>query len=225
MPPNVGVSLPDCPLPRYGPLYCSKRIRFQYTFSISPKAKRTWEEQEEAEHRRKLRRKEQHRGQRLKRANDPQWKKRDREYKARYQKEQLRRAKEGGTCLNCKNPPLPGQVRCERCAERQRECYRKAKARKETLAQQSESEPTIPKARQTPEQRREYERERRQRPERKEYLKRHAREKAREAKEAGKCVACPNKAIEGQTRCQTCAEKRREYRKRSSTTTTGCLVG
>ena len=203
----------------YGPLYCSKRIQFQYTFSIPPRAKRranrTQEEYQAAEHSRKLRRKEQHRRQWRKRATDPQWKKSHREYKARYQKERLRRAKEGGTCLSCQNLPLPGQVRCERCAERHRESYRKAKARKEALAQQSESEPTISKARQTPEQRREYERERRQSPGRKEYLNRRAREKAREAKEAGKCVTCPNKAIEGQTRCQTCAEKRREYRKRS----------
>ena len=53
-----------------------------------------------------------------------------------------------------------------------------------------------------------------QRLERKEYKRRHTQAKRQEAKEMGLCKGCRNPAISGQTRCETCAEKHRESRRR-----------
>ena len=50
-----------------------------------------------------------------------------------------------------------------------------------------------------------------------EYGRLRAQEKRRKAKELGKCRTCSNQAIPGQTRCPTCAEKHREYKRRSRT--------
>ena len=62
--------------------------------------------------------------------------------------------------------------------------------------------------------RQEYERERRQTPERREYCRLKAQEHRQKAKEAGLCRGCPSPAIPGQTRCETCAEKNRVYRRK-----------
>ena len=67
----------------------------------------------------------------------------------------------------------------------------------------------------TPEQRKEYERTRNQTPERKEYQRQLRRKQAQIAKETGKCKSCPQTAIPGQTRCETCAEKHRVKRRRN----------
>ena len=56
-------------------------------------------------------------------------------------------------------------------------------------------------AKQTPEERREYERARSQTPERKEYRRQLRRKQIRIAKETGKCKDCSNPAIPGQTKC------------------------
>ena len=67
----------------------------------------------------------------------------------------------------------------------------------------------------TPTKREEYDRARSQTPERKEYRRQHQRKVDKIAKETSKCVSCPNPAIKDQTRCETCAERHREYRRRS----------
>ena len=63
--------------------------------------------------------------------------------------------------------------------------------------------------------RQEYERLRRQRPERRETARKTARERRQRAKELGLCRDDSNKAIPGQTRCETCAEKQRQARRRN----------
>ena len=73
---------------------------------------------------------------------------------------------------------------------------------------------STPKITQTPEERREYERARSQTPERKEYRRQLRREQIRIAKETGKCKDCSNPAIPGQTKCETCAEKHRQRRRK-----------
>ena len=51
--------------------------------------------------------------------------------------------------------------------------------------------------------------------ERKEYRRNYARERARTAKAIGKCKNCSNPSNPDQTRCETCAEKHRQARRRS----------
>ena len=63
--------------------------------------------------------------------------------------------------------------------------------------------------------RQEYDRQRNQTPERRESHRLWAEKRRRKAKEIGKCKSCPNPAKPGQTRCPTCAEKHREYKRRS----------
>ena len=67
------------------------------------------------------------------------------------------------------------------------------------------------KVKKTPTKREEYDRARSQTPERKEYR----RQLDKIAKETSKCVSCPNLAIKDQTRCEACAEKHRQSRRRS----------
>ena len=62
--------------------------------------------------------------------------------------------------------------------------------------------------------RQEYDGQRNQTPERRQYRRLLAQERRRKAKELGQCRSCSNLAIPGQTRCPTCAEKRREYGRR-----------
>ena len=62
--------------------------------------------------------------------------------------------------------------------------------------------------------RQEYDGQRNQTPERRQYRRLLAQERRRKAKELGLCKNCPNPAKPGQTRCPTCAEKRREYGRR-----------
>ena len=50
--------------------------------------------------------------------------------------------------------------------------------------------------------------------ERKEYHRQYQRNLTKIAKETGKCKDCSNTAIQGQTRCEICAEKHRKPRKR-----------
>ena len=72
-----------------------------------------------------------------------------------------------------------------------------------------------PRAKQTPEQRQEYERARNQTPERREYNRSYAQEQRRIAKEANKCRDCSKPAIPGKTRCEACAESHRQSRRTS----------
>ena len=72
-----------------------------------------------------------------------------------------------------------------------------------------------PKVKKTPEERKEYERTRNQIPERREHQRQNRRESNKIAKETGKCVSGPNQAIDGQTRCEACAEKHRQSGRRS----------
>ena len=82
---------------------------------------------------------------------------------------------------------------------------------KTTLANKADN----PKVKKTPEQCQEYDRARQQTPERQEYQRQNRRKSNKLAKENGKCVSCPNQAIEGQTRCEACAEQHRQSHRRS----------
>ena len=72
-----------------------------------------------------------------------------------------------------------------------------------------------PRTKQTAEDRRNYDKDRNQTAERKAYQRRQRRKQVQTAKETGKCRDCPNPAILGQTKCQTCAEKHRQRRRKS----------
>ena len=65
------------------------------------------------------------------------------------------------------------------------------------------------------EERREYDRQRSTTPERRESRRLQAQEQRRKAKELGLCRDCPNPAKPGRTRCEPCAAKHRESRRRS----------
>ena len=73
--------------------------------------------------------------------------------------------------------------------------------------------PATPKAKKTPEDRREYELARSQTPERKEYARQLRRKKTQFAKETGKCRNCHKPSIPGQTNCEECAERHRISRR------------
>ena len=79
------------------------------------------------------------------------------------------------------------------------------------------SEGTVPaseeeKAR---EARREYDRTRNQSPERKDYNRLSEQKRRQRAKENDRCRNCSRPAIQGQTRCSTCAANHRQSRRRS----------
>ena len=76
-------------------------------------------------------------------------------------------------------------------------------------------EPTPAQVEAKEENRRKYERKRRQTPERKELRRRIAQARRDEAKKLGICKDCPNPTVPDQTRCETCAEKHRQTRKRA----------
>ena len=61
-------------------------------------------------------------------------------------------------------------------------------------------------------------RPRSQTPERRAYRRRYAQQKRERQKSLGLCRDCSNPAIPGQTRCTTCADKHREYKRRSNAT-------
>ena len=150
--------------------------------------------------------------------------------KARYWK-----AKELGLCKeHCGEPATPGKTRCETCAEKHRVTQKLKYANRQAQTKQTRPEeklrgilqehvnsitqtktPLTPKLTKTPERREEYERARSQKPERKQYRRQYNRKLSKIAHETGKCKHCPNPAILGQTRCETCAERHREYRRRS----------
>ena len=73
-----------------------------------------------------------------------------------------------------------------------------------------------PQPKQTPEERKEYERKRNQTPERKEWTSQFQQKQRRIAKEKGKCRSCPEPAIPGQVRCEKCAEKNRQSCRKSA---------
>ena len=60
-----------------------------------------------------------------------------------------------------------------------------------------------------------YDRQRRNTSERQEYNRLYAQEQRRQAKQAGLCRDCPNPAILGRTRCETCAQKHNASRRAS----------
>ena len=73
----------------------------------------------------------------------------------------------------------------------------------------------LSRPRRTPQDRKEYYRVRNQEPERKEYKRQLRRKQNQIAKETGKCKDCSDPAIPRQTRCEVCAEKHRQSRRKS----------
>ena len=73
-----------------------------------------------------------------------------------------------------------------------------------------------PKPKRTPEEQREarriYEQTRNQRSERKKAARVHAKKVRQDKKDAGLCKTCPNPAIPGQTRCESCRDKHNRSR-------------
>ena len=76
-------------------------------------------------------------------------------------------------------------------------------------------EPTPAELEAREQKRREYELKRAQRPERKEHRRRQAQAKRQEAKSLGLCIGCGASSIPGQSRCETCAEQHRQYRRQA----------
>ena len=73
---------------------------------------------------------------------------------------------------------------------------------------------TKPKVKKPPEERKDHQLTKSQTPARKEHLRNLRRRSSQAAKQSGKCVDCPNRAIENQTRCEACAEQHRQDYKR-----------
>ena len=156
-------------------------------------------------------------------------------------KERLEEAKALGLCRNCRKLAIEGQTRCEECAERHRVSRREHDRKRRAAAKQSDEQPdqgpvapaspkrTAPQPdmqaeqgrlkpdaeTRTPSSRQEYERLRRQRPERQEAQRQAKKKRQQRARELGLCRDCNAEATSGQTRCESCAEKRRQARRRS----------
>ena len=130
-----------------------------------------------------------------------------------------------GLCDACEGPPIPGQTRCEACAEKHRISRRKSDAKrrgqpapeKKTHSQSPTKHRRANTARKTAqsEERRAYDRLRSQRPERKETARQIAKNRRDRRIAAGLCDACEGPPIPGQTRCEACAEKHRISRRKS----------
>ena len=147
------------------------------------------------------------------------------------------RAKAMGLCRDCPQPAIDGLTRCEKHHADLLAYVRNRRA----AAKQSENSPTPNPPTRPPQNsantqpakntdqprpqpgngkgvspnRQAYERLRNQRPERRKAQNERYQKKREEAKQSGKCVNCPNQAIDGQTRCETCAEKHGKYRRRN----------
>ena len=147
------------------------------------------------------------------------------------------RAKAMGLCRDCPQPAIDGLTRCEKHHAKLLTYARNRRA----AGNQSENSPSPNPPARTPQNgadprpakltgqprpqpgngagvspnRQAYERLRQQRPERREAQRKIHQRKREEAKQSGKCVRCPNQAIEGQTRCETCAEEHRKSRRRN----------
>ena len=147
------------------------------------------------------------------------------------------RAKAMGLCRDCPQPAIDGLTRCEKHHAKLLTYARNRRA----AGKQSENSPSPNPPARTPQNgadprpakltgqprpqpgngagvspnRQAYERLRQQRPERREAQRKIHQRKREEAKQSGKCVRCPNQAIEGQTRCETCAEEHRKSRRRN----------
>ncbi len=90
---------------------------------------------------------------------------------------------------------------------------RKATHKAKKASPRPEPTPTEVEAR--AENRRAYEQERNQTPERKELLRRVTQSRREEAKRLGLCVGCGETPIPGETRCESCAENHRQYRRQA----------
>ena len=157
-------------------------------------------------------------------------------------KDRYERAKSLGICRNCDNPAIPGQTRCEDCADKHRVSRRANDKRRRAAAKRSAEQKTLTtetapnpsddaytstiQTTQVPETastkpatlspRQQYERLRKQRPERKESSRKAAQERRERAKALGLCCNCSSPAIPGQAKCQSCTEKHKGYRRKSA---------
>ena len=143
-------------------------------------------------------------------------------------KEKLEKAKSFGLCRHCGEPAIDSQTRCDSCAEKHRISRREHdRKRRSTEPPTLQTTPPVPPS-EAPEpakaanQRRPKRAtepsappRRQQRPERQEAGRRSAQENRQRAKQLGLCRHCSAEAIPGQTRCETCAEKHRENRRKS----------
>ena len=115
-------------------------------------------------------------------------------------------------------PPIP--LREERTFQYRFEITRpedKKKPRKVRKPEPRKEKPRkAPTPKRTPEEQREarrvYEQARNQQSERKEAARLHAKKVRPERKEAGQCQSCPNEAVAGQTRCESCRDKHNRNR-------------
>ena len=69
------------------------------------------------------------------------------EYKRLYAQKRPHRARELGKCRNCSKPAIPGQSRCETCAEQHRQSRRRSDAKRRAAAKAmpaAERQATLP---------------------------------------------------------------------------------
>ena len=148
-------------------------------------------------------------------------------------KEKLEKAKSRGFCRHCGEPAIEGQTRCEPCAEQHRVSRREHDRKRRSTGKHPDEPPTLqttppvppseaPEPAKAANQRRPKRAtepsappRRQQRPERQEAGRRSAQENRQRAKQLGLCRHCSAEAIPGQTRCETCAEKHRQARRKS----------
>ena len=198
MNPNPGN---QCEPPPSYPAQCSKRITFQHTFSLSRKPQSTPRPPKRAGKKKKP--KPASRANNTKKPAPPKdpipkriplTPEAKKERQQAQWKQRYNDAKALGVCRHCSKPAIKGQTRCQQCAERHRVS------------------------------RRTYD------------IKRHAKAKeARKLKQAialaetiaagapTKCRECKNSPRPGQTRCDRCANRHNEYRKRGAAKKKGII--
>ena len=190
---------PEGPLgfPPAAPAPCSKRIIFQHTFPLPRTGRPRTNPRVPAKKPRSVAKKakandaKQQRPKRVIVPKNPKKKRipltpeARREIQRTNHKEKLANAKASGLCRDCGEPAIEGQTRCEKCAEKHRVSRRKNDAERRAKANEANQ------------------------------LKR-AMALAEKIEAGGptKCRHCQDPPRYGQTRCERCADRHNEYRRR-----------
>ena len=180
-----------------GPAQCSKRIIFQHTFPLPRKGRPRTNPRVPAKKHRSVAKKakandaKQQRPKKVIVSKNPKKKRipltpeARREIQRTNHKEKLANAKASGLCRDCGEPAIEEQTRCEKCAEKHRVSRRKNDAERRAKANEANQ------------------------------LKR-AMALAEKIEAGGptKCRECQDPPRHGQTRCERCADRHNEYRRR-----------
>ena len=209
-----------------GPAHCSKRITLHHTFplprrsqSIQKASKRLSKNKKRPsaprentppdEDRRRLRSRQtpdQRRKYDRSRNQSPERK----EYNRQRRHQDRQTARETGKCRGCPNPSLPNSGRCQACTEKHRKYSVARRARQKSEREINEQGRSPSPAQHLGPNTGEPEGQRA-------HPQQYQCGQLETAKAIGKCKHCPQPAIPGQTRCESCAEKHRISRRKNDT--------